>query len=111
MNTVFGSLLREARTRKGISQRDLAETLGFSSPYISDIEHGRRHPFSDDTLVKLSPMLGVSLERLRHAAQVSRGVFHLPASTARHNEVASVLVGRWTGLKPTQLEEILKAVS
>lgn len=35
--------LRQARERKGITLREMARRLGFSAPYISDIELGRRH--------------------------------------------------------------------
>jgi len=109
--TPFGSLLREARNAKGMSQRDLATALGFSSPYVSDVESGRRNPFSDENLSKISSMLDVSLERLKRAANVSRGFFTLPTASTRHNEVAAILAERWTKLKPSQLDKILRAVA
>jgi len=40
MSDVFGAALRMARTRKNMTQRDLAERLGVDHTYISKIEHG-----------------------------------------------------------------------
>ncbi|MGH9092339.1 MAG: helix-turn-helix transcriptional regulator [Acidimicrobiales bacterium] len=42
-----GSLLREARLRRGLSQRDLARLAGVPQPAISAIETGRRSPTLD----------------------------------------------------------------
>ncbi len=39
----FGNLLRSIRTRDGISQVDMAETLGISRAKLCDIEKGRRN--------------------------------------------------------------------
>lgn len=38
----IGQLVREARTRAGLTQRALAERIGVKAPYINDIEHGAR---------------------------------------------------------------------
>ena len=40
----FGAALTAARTKAGISLREVARRSGFSAPYLSDIEHDRRHP-------------------------------------------------------------------
>lgn len=34
--------LRSERQQAGLTLREMARRLGFSAPYISDIEHGRR---------------------------------------------------------------------
>lgn len=34
--------LKQARVKAGISLRQLADKLGFTAPYLSDIERGRR---------------------------------------------------------------------
>ena len=38
-----GAILRDYRTSAGLSQRELAERLGISASYLSDIEQSRRH--------------------------------------------------------------------
>lgn len=39
----FGMVVRAFRTRNDMSQDELAEELGFSKAYVSDIETGRKH--------------------------------------------------------------------
>lgn len=38
----IGDAIREAREKKGVSLRWLAEKIGVSAPFLSDVEHGRR---------------------------------------------------------------------
>jgi transcriptional regulator with XRE-family HTH domain len=40
----LGELLRKAREAHNLSLRKLAERVGVSPPFMSDIEHGRRWP-------------------------------------------------------------------
>jgi predicted transcriptional regulator len=37
-----GEEMRQLREKHGKSLRQIAKILGFSAPYISDLEHGRR---------------------------------------------------------------------
>ena len=43
IKTVNASALRDLRKAKGLSLRQLAKSLHFSAPYLSDIELGRRN--------------------------------------------------------------------
>jgi len=40
---LFGSAIREYRTKKGLSHEDLAELCGLHRTYISDVERGERN--------------------------------------------------------------------
>ena len=40
--TPFGARIRELRSRKGVSQKEMATALGVSAAYLSALEHGRR---------------------------------------------------------------------
>lgn len=40
--TPFGRKVRQLRRRKGVTQKQMAATLGLSPAYISALEHGRR---------------------------------------------------------------------
>jgi transcriptional regulator with XRE-family HTH domain len=40
--TPFGERLRELRRAKGVSQKQMAASLGVSAAYLSALEHGRR---------------------------------------------------------------------
>ncbi len=56
-----GELLRMARLRNGLSQKDLAERAGSSQPAISALECGRRDP-SVGTMRRLIAATGERLE-------------------------------------------------
>lgn len=36
--------IRSKRIKAGISMRQMARDLGFSAPFLSDVEHGKRNP-------------------------------------------------------------------
>src|SRR6266849_5429727 len=56
--------LRSHRRTWGLSQRELADLLGFESPtHVSRIEHGKRNPLLE-TALACSTLFGVSLDEL-----------------------------------------------
>ncbi len=63
-STSFGGNLRDLREKKGISLRVLANKIGVSAAFLSDIELGRRFP-SDDRIEMLAAEIGVSAEDLK----------------------------------------------
>jgi transcriptional regulator with XRE-family HTH domain len=50
--------LRKYRTKAGISQKQLADSVGTSHPRISEIENGRGNP-TLDTLEKIAKVLNI----------------------------------------------------
>lgn len=57
--------LKDIRTKKKISQGDMAEQLGVSRPYYSRIENGcRQQKMSIEMAYKLSKILGISIESI-----------------------------------------------
>lgn len=42
--TYFGSVMREARKKKGVTYRELAEVVGVTGTYCRYIEHGQYTP-------------------------------------------------------------------
>ena len=60
----LGQRLRQLRDRADLSLRELAKRIGISSPFLSDIELGRRFP-SEEILEKLAAALNVSLGELK----------------------------------------------
>lgn len=55
--------IKLARERKGLSQIQLAKRIEISPPMISSYESGAKAP-STETLIKISDVLGVSLDYL-----------------------------------------------
>ena len=59
----LGDYLREQRTASRLSLRQLADQVGVSNPYLSQIERGLRRP-SAEVLQQLAKALRVSAEQL-----------------------------------------------
>ena len=59
----LGRNLKRLRTVKGISQGDIARTLGVHKGYISNIENGKVNP-TLATIVKLAKAIGASNDEL-----------------------------------------------
>jgi transcriptional regulator with XRE-family HTH domain len=57
----IGPLLKEARKRAGISQADLAHSLGMSRATISAIESGRCEEIGFEKLAALLEMVGLEI--------------------------------------------------
>lgn len=58
-----GARVKEARLRKHLSQAQLADLLGLTPPYISNIETGKQN-MSITALAKISDVLEVSADWL-----------------------------------------------
>ena len=72
MEQKFGTLLKEVRRSKQVSQRELAERVGVDFSYISKIENNRLAPPAADTIVKICEALDVPSEvLLAHSGKVS----------------------------------------
>ena len=59
----LGSNLKKIRTKKGISQGDIARALGVSRGFISTIENGKTNP-TLATIAKLAKAVSVSVNEL-----------------------------------------------
>ena len=66
----FGHRLRAARKNKGLSGYKLAMMLDVESPNITHWENGRNYP-GIDKLIRLSEMLGVSIDWLLMGQEVN----------------------------------------
>ena len=62
MSTSLGEHIRLRRIEEGVSQRDLAASLGVSAAHLCDIEQGKRMP-SDALLERIVDKLGGNLEQ------------------------------------------------
>jgi len=62
-STKLGIGLKRIRTKKDISQGDIAKELGVSRGFISTIENGKTNP-TLATIAKLAKAVGVSVDQL-----------------------------------------------
>ena len=58
----FGEFLQSKREEKQVTLRSMAEMLGYSAPFLSDVEKDRRNPPDIDKLMKISDILALSVE-------------------------------------------------
>ena len=58
--TLFGTLLKQLRTKRKISLRKLAEKIGISGSYLSEVENSRKAPMTDSNLSKVIEVLALS---------------------------------------------------
>lgn len=63
MNQTLGDVIREKRTERKRSLRDMAREIGISPSYQSDIENDRRVP-AEETLQKIATLLELSFDDL-----------------------------------------------
>lgn len=56
----FGEFLQTKREQQKITLRQLAEKLGVSAPFLSDVEKGRRNSLDMDKLSLLKQILNLS---------------------------------------------------
>jgi ribosome-binding protein aMBF1 (putative translation factor) len=63
-----GNLVAGARLKAGLTQTELASELGIRQNMVSDYEHGRR-TYSDAMAKRLSKVLKVKEDRLRHGSR------------------------------------------
>ena len=59
----LGERIREIREEKDLSLRELANHIGVSAPFMSDVELGRRFP-SDKHLLSIARALDTTMEEL-----------------------------------------------
>lgn len=59
MRRLVGQNVRRLRLQTGMTQEQFAEASGFTQPYISDLERGRRNP-TVVALYELASTLGVT---------------------------------------------------
>ncbi|WP_417321514.1 helix-turn-helix domain-containing protein [Erythrobacter aureus] len=118
----FGKMLRQERKEKGITLATMADALGVSSPYLSQMETGGK-PVKSKVVEKAIIYLDLSAceaEQLRRAAakstpkHVSSVGIKLPASaTNSDRELASRFAlnfHRWKPEQKARLREMLENV-
>ncbi len=60
----FGATLKMLRLASGISQKQLATSIGVSVPYLSRVDHGHDAPPTVDRLKAIAQVLGLPKDSL-----------------------------------------------
>ena len=102
---VDGRAVRNARLRKHLTQKELAEEAGISYPTISRIENGKRQP-RWSTIEKLAKALNVSPQELT-TGQSGQGAPVMPQKIAIKEAVSIAVDGIQQLYEPTSLQDLL----
>lgn len=70
----YGKRLRALRTDAEVTMGDLADYLGVTVPFLSDVERGREPPFDEETTRKICARIGIEADELLAAAEAAEAV-------------------------------------
>ncbi len=75
MRNPFGTYLRDRRNAAELSLREVADRLGISHVYLSEVERGVRPPFTQDRWANLAAAIpGITLDDLQKKFATSRPI-------------------------------------
>lgn len=72
MTTPFGMAVRHLRSRKGVSQKEMAAALGVSPAYLSALEHGRRGTPSFEFLQRVAGYFNIIWDEAEELFRIAR---------------------------------------
>lgn len=104
MGKRFGNAARSARVEQEISLKTVADELGFTAAYISDIERGNRNPPSPEKLRIWAKIIQADPDQFIRLAELDRPSVELSMDgDISRGELALSLARAWTSL--TKAEE------
>ncbi len=108
-NSKFGDTIRKLRKGKELTLKTVAEAIGCSVSYLSDVESSRRAPFNHKDTVKLAKVLGVSSGKLHAAAAITRGHFELPVrdDIQEAQTLGAILQSKWNVMKKVEFRDLV----
>lgn len=108
--TKFGARAKELRVRAGKTLREVADHLGVKVSYLSDVEHGRKKPFTPDVLNKFVGMIECGADDLQRLAAKERDSIEIPLmkGAGKVNELAFALARSIdSGMDEAQVDAML----
>jgi transcriptional regulator with XRE-family HTH domain len=110
--TPFGVKLRQIRAERGMTLKQMAESLGVSPAYLSSLEHGRRGRPAHPMVVAICAQLNIiwdEADELLRLARLShpRVTVDTQGLAAPATELANLLAERIRKLAPMEIERML----
>jgi transcriptional regulator with XRE-family HTH domain len=110
--TPFGRKVRQLRRRKGVTQKQMATTLGLSPAYLSALEHGRRgrpSPMLIDQICGYFDIIWDDADELKNLGQLShpRIVIDTGGLSPEATELANRLAQRIDKLPDRTINRLL----
>lgn len=112
----FGQTLRNLREKAGFNLKKLADALGWSVVYLSDIERGRRNPPTTTKIADMVKIMNLDLDdyfELIDTAciQKDRVELELTSKSKEVTETALILARSWDGLTDQEAKKIQEILS
>jgi len=103
----FGELIRSSRRRLNKSLQDIADALGVTAVYVSEVERGKRPPFTTERLPALAQVLELDLDQLKTAAWAEKRMIEWDPAAASDKQIEALVALARGGLSDGELDEIL----
>jgi len=104
----FGDLIRSSRRTLGKSLQEVAEAIGVTAMYVSEVERGKRPPFVTERLPRLGRVLNIDLKQLLTSAWTEKKMIDFDPSTSSDKQIEALVTLARGGLSDSELDEILK---
>lgn len=114
MTERFGAYARKQRVAHRISLKQVADRLGLSTVYISDIERGNRNPLGSDKLLEWADEIQADGNEFLALAELERGGVELPLSLElgqTRNALALALARSWKDLTSDEEDALKEAMA
>lgn len=113
--TPLGEFLRRERQERGQLLAHMAKQLGVSSPYLSQIETGKRSAPEgfDEKIIRILSLSGVEANELRRRTALSRDQFKIQLSNSSdfgERELAYDLAVGFARLSPNKRAQIRRII-
>ena len=90
-NNLFGAFLRDKRNQKGLTLRELAQKIGVSHSYLSNVEKGKKLPPNNKVLLEIANVLTLDTESRRllfdiaaETKELNRNDYSVPADISKY---------------------------
>ena len=110
--TPFGEAIRKMRADRGVSQRQMAESIGVSAAYLSALEHGHRGQPSWELLQRIIGYFNIiwdDAEELQQLAGLShpRVIIDTSGLSPQATSLANLLAQNIGDLSEERIEKLL----
>ena len=115
MVSAFGKYMRNLRTNRDITMRDMARDLGVSSAFISSIELSKKKIPGDfiDKLKEAYDLPEKVCEELQDAADMAKGEILVRLGGVNENDQRNIIrfARRYSNLSPENKKTVMKLIN
>ncbi len=104
----FGGLIRSSRRRLNKSLQDVADALKVTAVYVSEVERGKRPPFTTERIPALAKVLELDVGLLLKKAWAEKRMIDWDPSSTTDKQVEALVALARGGLSDTELDQVLE---